>query len=197
MKRVQIGWLAFTLLLFSYPLHAHSLRVFVYAAGDWLHGSTYFTGGVAASGAKIRILDSSDLQLAELIPDEQGEFKFQVLSRDDYRVVADTGDGHRAEWQVAASELGAELPYAESMISSVTEKNAIISSTFSVSGSTETALPDPALAALVEQSVARQIGPLRKALQAHNDEVRLADILGGIGFIFGLAGVLLWWRNRR
>jgi nickel transport protein len=49
----------------------------------------------------------------------------------------------------------------------------------------------------VEQAVARQIRPLREALQAHEERVRMRDILGGIGYIVGLAGLALWWSSRR
>ena len=48
----------------------------------------------------------------------------------------------------------------------------------------------------MEQAVARQIGPLRRELQASQQRARLSDIIGGIGLIFGIAGVVLWWRSR-
>jgi nickel transport protein len=49
----------------------------------------------------------------------------------------------------------------------------------------------------VEQAVARQLGPLRDALRACEEQRRLRDILGGLGYIVGLAGLGLWWRSRR
>jgi nickel transport protein len=49
---------------------------------------------------------------------------------------------------------------------------------------------------MVEQAVARQVRPLREQLIAHQDRIRLQDLLGGIGYILGLAGLVLWWRSR-
>ena len=49
----------------------------------------------------------------------------------------------------------------------------------------------------VEAAVARQIRPLREELLATRDALRLQDILGGLGYIFGLTGLALWWRSRR
>ncbi|MBK5965704.1 hypothetical protein CCR95_16830, partial [Thiocystis minor] len=56
---------------------------------------------------------------------------------------------------------------------------------------------DPALIAAIDQAVARQVRPLREQLIAAQDEVRLRDILGGLGYILGLTGLALWWRSRR
>jgi nickel transport protein len=56
---------------------------------------------------------------------------------------------------------------------------------------------EPELAALIEQAVARQVRPLREELLAAQGRAGLRDVLGGIGYIFGLAGVLMWWRSRR
>lgn len=56
---------------------------------------------------------------------------------------------------------------------------------------------DGSLVALVEEAVARQVRPLREQLLAHDERVQLRDILGGIGYILGLAGLVLWWHARR
>jgi nickel transport protein len=55
----------------------------------------------------------------------------------------------------------------------------------------------PEIAAAIERAVARQVRPLREELLATRDALRLQDILGGIGYIFGLAGLALWWRSRQ
>jgi nickel transport protein len=53
------------------------------------------------------------------------------------------------------------------------------------------------LAVLVEQAVARQIRPLREELAGAQGQASLRDVLGGVGYILGLAGLLAWWRSRR
>jgi nickel transport protein len=39
--------------------------------------------------------------------------------------------------------------------------------------------------------------PLREQHEAHDARVRLQDVLGGIGYIVGLAGLGLWWYGGR
>ncbi|MFP4077364.1 MAG: hypothetical protein ACLFTD_12930, partial [Halochromatium sp.] len=49
----------------------------------------------------------------------------------------------------------------------------------------------------VEQAVARQLRPLREALAEAQARVAFRDLLGGLGYIAGLAGLGLWWTRRR
>ncbi len=186
MRRLAgVMWL---LLLLSPSVHAHLLKVFVYVDGDRLQGSSYFAGGAAAANARIEIIDSNSEVVAELRSDAGGEFSYPVIRHGQYRVVADTGDGHRAEWRVGAEELSIE----SSNRSFVETEN----SAQPTSSHTQAAT-DNQLERLLDRAVARQLGPLRQELQQHNEQARLADIVGGVGFIFGLSGVLLWWRSRR
>ncbi|MEJ2456241.1 MAG: hypothetical protein P8103_19125 [Candidatus Thiodiazotropha sp.] len=74
------------------------------------------------------------------------------------------------------------------MAGTVTESDATTVPTVPPQGVTEAAL---------ERAVARQIRPLREALQGYEEQVRLRDIIGGIGYIVGLAGLGLWWGRRR
>lgn len=60
-----------------------------------------------------------------------------------------------------------------------------------------TATDEAALENLITKAVAQQIRPLREQLNAYEDQVRLRDIVGGIGYIVGLAGLAMWLRRRQ
>ncbi len=191
-SRKQRFWLALGLLL-SLPVSAHKLKIFATAEGDRILGQAYFVGGAPASGAGIRITDGEGNELARLQPDAQGEFSYRVDRRMEYRVFADSQDGHVASWTLQADEFASSLP-TEGATASSPEPAA------EPQPQVETAAA-PADGAVtltqVEQAVARQIRPLREAMQAGEERVRLHDILGGIGYIVGLAGLGLWWGSRR
>ena len=53
------------------------------------------------------------------------------------------------------------------------------------------------LTALINRAVARQVGPLRAEINAYRNDVRMSDILGGIGIIIGIFGVGAWVVARR
>ena len=44
--------------------------------------------------------------------------------------------------------------------------------------------------------MSRQIRPLREQLDRYEEKVRLHDILGGIGFIVGAMGLVLYVKSR-
>lgn len=159
---------------------AHNLRVFATAEGAWIQGQVYFAGGAAAT-ARVLIYDQQQHLVTEQSTDAQGAFRWRAEAPQDYRVVAETGDGHRAEWMITAAELVGALRHTAA----------------SEQAAPHTCLSDGAREAQLEQALARQLRPLREQLARAEDRLLLRDLLGGIGWIFGVAGLALWWRQRR
>lgn len=171
------------------PAQAHLLKVFAFADGNRIQGSTYFIGGAPASGATVRMMNSDGDVLATIAPDADGEFGYEAKSGEDHIIVADTGDGHVAEWVVTAAEL---TSHVASTAGSGADSAPSFSETASAAAQTRSDL-----ATLVEKAVARQIRPLREQIIANEEQVRLRDIVGGIGYIIGLAGLSAWWQQHR
>ncbi len=184
-------WLALVLVLASAETLAHKLQVFAFADGARIEGSAYFAGGGAATGARISILDPAGKVLAEPVPDGEGNFSYQAQAPADHLVVAETGEGHRAQWRVGAAELAAAFPGTAAPTGAPAPPGPAAAQAPTTAGT------DEALLALIEQAVGRQIGPLRQELMAAQERARLRDILGGIGYILGVAGLAAWWRSRR
>ena len=172
---------------------AHKLRAFAFAEGATIRGSVYFSGNLAARNARIQIFDSAGGLLAETTSDSEGRFIITARRHIDHRIVADTGDGHEAEYVVHAAELPPAL-VSEPPTSGAPE-------------TTETAdQPVPAnpigasvaeLEKLIERTVARQVGPLREQLDAFEERIRWHDVLGGLGYILGVTGVAYYLIARR
>ena len=180
--------------LLSTPLPAHTLKVFAAAEGERILGEAYFVGGAPAVGAVIRIMDSGGHELARLQPDGQGQFDYRVDRRMSYRVVADSLDGHRASWTVGADELSPRLPEPDQ------GSTAPGSGAAGDAGAAEPIagnIPQCGLEDAVERAMARQVKPLREELRAHEERVRFRDVLGGLGYIVGLAGLGVWLNSRR
>jgi len=192
------------MLLTPAPAWAHKLNVFAAADGTLIEGSAYFAGGGKASGTRILVTDAAGEVLAKLSTAPDGTFSYRAIAPVDHRVVAETLDGHRAEWRVAAAELAgafasaneAERPTAKAPSRDSTGGEGMNNAEPEPSPAAGGAL-DPALEAAIEGAVARQVRPLREEILAAHSAVRLRDILGGIGYLFGLAGLGLWWHARR
>ncbi len=184
------------------PVLAHKLNVFAAAEGARIEGSAYFAGGAKAVGAKIVITDLAGTVLAELTPAADGRFSYQASAPVEHRVIAEAIDGHRAEWRITADELAGGFP---SRAQDASEPAAGAMPGPAPAGTvssgdqppiTAPAELGPGLDAAIEGAVARQIRPLREELLATREALRLRDILGGIGYIFGLAGLAIWWHSR-
>lgn len=188
MARFSILLMALLAVL-SNAAHAHKLKVFAFAEGGRIEGTTYFVGGTPASGATVEVMGANDRLLATLVPDTAGDFSYEVDTHENHMIVANTGDGHVARWTVSAAEFTGQT-------SGSTEQNAYAAPS---SGTADSATePDNGeLVTLVEQAVARQIQPLREQIIRNEERVRLQDIVGGIGYIMGIYGVAIWWQQRR
>ncbi|CAA7626169.1 conserved exported hypothetical protein [Candidatus Terasakiella magnetica] len=176
--------LALGLLLAAAPAQAHKLKVFATAEGAWISGTAYFSGGAKAMGIDGTVQAPDGMVLGTLKTDAGGGFGYEARTRMDHTLILDGGDGHAARAVIAAAELPASLP--EGMAGAV--------------------LPPPArpVAAgadidtdAIEAAVARQIRPLRQQLDAYEERVRLHDLLGGVGVIFGIFGLAAWLSARR
>lgn len=192
MSKYLLTLLAFASL--STPLQAHLLKVFAYGTGGEIVGNVYFAGGTTSEGAEIKIYGANEILLSTLLSNPEGGFRYAIIQRENHRIVASTGDGHSAEWILQSSEFGPNK-------AAPTPQNPGNEQT---SASIPEAANKPSIQqapqyseAQLEQAIARQLGPLRLQLQQQHDRARLSDILGGIGMIFGIAGIALWWRNRR
>lgn len=176
------------LLAIASPAQAHRLIVFAAADGADIHGRVRYAGGDAAR-VQVRIEDAAGRHLATLEPGPDGRFHYRATTASAHRIIASTPDGHRAEWQITAAELAAGFADA---------REAPDTAAPSPDAAPPAALDaiDPQLAAAIERAVARALLPLREELAQTREALRMADILGGIGWILGVAGLALWWRAR-
>jgi nickel transport protein len=167
---------------------AHRLTIFAAVNGATIEGQIRMHGG-DASRATILVEDRDGRLLSELSPGPEGRFSYQAAAPVFHRVIATTHDGHRAEVRIKAEELQAAF--------SETTAAAAPDGQRSSRGHGSEALqlsPDVELA--VERAVGRALAPLREELHQTRTAIRLSDILGGIGYIVGIAGLALWWRSR-
>lgn len=189
MTRVNTLLLMVAFGVLSPAAQAHLLKVFAFAEGNRIEGATYFVGGTPASGASVEVMSADGRLLATLVPDTDGEFSYQTATREDHVIIANTGDGHVARWTVSAAELTGKE-------SSKAGENTHHAPPSATTGPV-TEPGNNKLAALVESAVARQVQPLREQIARYEDRIRLRDIIGGIGYIVGLSGLAIWWRQRR
>lgn len=186
MRRVVIA-LALLIVL-APPALAHGVNVFATAEGRTIKGFAYFSGGERLPGAKVAIHGPDKAVLGETITDDNGAFAFEASRRMDHVVVVNTGDGHAASFVVRAVQLPESLPEGGRLAQGPGAAGA---------EPADHDEHDHELEEMVEEAVARQIGPLREQLVAYEAKVRWHDVLGGVGYILGLFGIAFYVAGRR
>ncbi len=170
---------------------AHSLQLFAEGDGTVIRGQAYFRGGNPAVDVLITAFGPENRKLGETRTDAQGAFSLPVRYRCDYRMLASTGDGHGAEFPVESGELSASLPPLGAAADSPAEEPAPAAAASIASADEPPPAPDELAA------IRSQLSALRKQLAAYEHRIRVRDVVGGIGYILGLAGIGFYVAARR
>ena len=171
MARLLAGVLVLAAVLPSVAF-AHQLKLFATLTGDRIEGRVYFMGGDPAAVA-IEVMPAGAKAPLTTHSGKDGRFSIQVPSAESYQLVANVGDGH-----VAKTSIGGATRVEPSSGPSA-------------------AAPSADIELLVAAAVAREVTPLREELAAYAEQVRLRDVLGGLGYVVGLAGFAAWLKSSR
>ena len=183
---------ALLLSLLSLGVAAHNVVGGVYAIGDQIEGEVGFSNGdMAAPGTVVKVTDGQGNELASLETDDEGGFTYTATQRIDHLFYANLSSGHILELTLPADELTDSLAAVGSV--EVTVDKVAVPSVSTTSIATDR----QGLEQMIERAVAKQVVPLRKEIAAYKEKSSLQDIMGGIGYIFGLCGLGIWWRQRQ
>ena len=167
------------------PAMAHKVMIFAWIEGDTVFTESKFSGGKKVIHAPVEIFDKDGKKLLEGKTDNKGEFSFKIPKVSDLRIVLNAAMGHKAEWTVPESEI------RES--GDIVEKK----STAEPSGPIPVGLSKEEVQKIVEDSLDKKLRPIvRMITESKNTKPSLTEIIGGIGYIFGLMGVALYFKNR-
>ena len=167
------------------PALAHKVMIFAWVEGDTVFTESKFNGGKKAINAPVIIFDKDGKKLLEGKTDNKGEFSFKIPKLTDLRIVLNAAMGHKAEWTVPESEIRE--------VGNIVEKKSA-----QVSGPIGIGLSKEEVKKIVEDSLDKKLRPIvRMMTESKNNEPSFTEIIGGIGYIFGLMGVALYFKNRR
>lgn len=197
--RVFFLLLAISLLTHSTAM-AHRVNVFAYVDGGEIAVECGYSKSKPVNRGTIEVLDQASGEvLLRGTTDEEGRFRFPVpeaarASGSGLRIALIAGEGHRNEWIVEASEYTGAAP--------ATQPAAVPEGRTDVSPD---AAERPAAGGLTRADVEEvvnaaldaKLAPIKRAvLERSEDGPGLKEIVGGIGWIFGLVGVAAYFKGR-
>jgi nickel transport protein len=213
-KQRSIGsyrWAAVVmLLLLFFPAGnawAHRVTVFAWIEGENVYVSGKFGGGRQAIDSPVEVFEPGGEKLLEGKTDADGEFVFPLPAAREIKVVLNAGSGHRAEWTITAEELkeatGAppeirpaakeiEEPAAPSP-EVVDTQNAPVREMTAPTG-----MDPEQIEKIIEKALDKKLKPVfRMIAESRDPEKDFRDIVGGIGYLVGLAGMAAYFLSRK
>lgn len=193
---------ACVLTLFATQAEAHKIRVFAYENNGEIVAEVKFSSGRPAKQVLIEVIAENNSPLLSGRTDNNGEYRFSTDmipkgSGGNLIIIANDGAGHRGTWSLEEADyLGTtpdhSLPVKEVSSATAQENNSRKSLT------STPPLDFKAVEDIVENTVAREIAPLKKMLaEQKHDKVSIQDILGGLGYILGLAGIAAYYKSKK
>lgn len=191
------------LLLFPPPALAHKIHVFAWVSGNTVTVESNFSEDRPLIKGTVTVLDNkSKMVLLEGKGDEKGLFSFQIPAKArakalDLLIVVAGGEGHKNHWLVGAEEYLSEgsatpLAYTQPTSSNPSSKRS------ASKGAGDIGLSPAEIQQMLEGVLAQELAPIKRSLaKAEERQASLPDIIGGIGYLLGLAGLIAWLRNRR
>lgn len=181
------------------PCFAHKVRIFAWEEDGRILTESKFSGGRPAKQVAITVIDSdSGEQLLSGSTDDAGNFAFQLPSStaQSLEIIVDGGDGHKNSWvheisprqppqsQVVAANIAEDPPNSPPSLPTDTPGQ----------GSLTREEAEKIFTSVLEAKLA----PIRKTLAENAEKgTTLQDILGGIGYILGIAGIASYIQSRK
>ena len=189
---------------------AHRVTMFAYIDGSDVVAECGYSKSKRVRHGAIEVFDAASGELlVHTQTDEQGFVRFPLPEKirntgNGLRLVLKAGEGHQAEWIIQAEEYASVHVAHSTAQDSDLAANTSLAAQQGSAGDTDHSSAQQALHGLTRAELEDLFGavldaklaPIKRALLEDN-EPGLREIIGGIGWIFGLAGVAGYCLHRR
>ncbi len=167
---------------------AHKVYIFAWFDGIKIHTESYFGSKKVKSGL-IRVFAPSGEQLLEGHTNEKGEFSFKPPEKSDLRIVIEAGMGHRNEYMFKAEDFG-DAPVKSPEPSKAEDPKKASASPIETDAEQIRMIVEEAVDSRMKQ-VLQELAGMRK-----EKGPGFTEIVGGIGYILGLMGIVMYFKAR-
>lgn len=190
---------------------AHRVNIFAFVDGDAVQVECGFNRSQKVKQGTVEVFDATTgARLLQGTTDDNGVFRFPVTAElreagHDLNIRIIAGEGHQNDWTVAADELAssgtpkavavaaAEVPATSASLVAGQAAPSAAAPVAAVSGGATPA----EIERIVDAALDAKLSPIKRMLAEQTEAgPNLRDIIGGIGWIFGLIGVAAYFRRR-
>lgn len=185
---ISLAFLALLLLIPASVVFAHKVNIFAYQEADTVYTESYFSDGTKVKDGIVEVYDRQGTKLLEGKTDENGEFDFKLLKKDDLKIVLLTSLGHKNSYTLSVDELpdiiASEKPQGPEL------------KKFKAKEVTPVDLEQ--IKRIIDTSLDEKLKPIMRELaKAQQKGVSFTQVIGGIGYIFGLMGIILYFLSKK
>jgi nickel transport protein len=182
---------------------AHKVRIFAWENGDGtIMTESKFSGGRAAKNVTVTVIESSTgHKLLSGKTDIKGMYQFPIpkTTSKEIEIVVNGGDGHKNSWHYTLEETTAP-PVVNQIPETITtpEEKPEQAAVETMVSTPNTQCDSEEFTRLLNAALDRKLAPIHRVLAESTDHSpTLQDILGGIGYILGLAGIAAYFQSRK
>ena len=190
---------------------AHRVNIFAFVDGDAVQVECGFNRSQKVKQGTVEVFDAATgAKLLQGATDGNGVFRFPVTAElreagHDLNIRIIAGEGHQNDWTVSADELAASgTPKAVAVAAAETAPAAPAAGQAAPSASSASPVAavsggaTPAeIERIVDAALDAKLSPIKRMLAEQTEAgPNLRDIIGGIGWIFGLIGIAAYLRRR-
>ena len=188
--KALINFLLLSLLMIMIPslAFAHKVNIFAYVEGDAVYTESYFSDGTKVKGGVVEVYDSEENKLLEGKTNKDGEFNFKSPKKDDLEIILNATMGHKNSYILSADELP-DITMMRKL-----EESKIEESEFKeVAGVNLEQIKN-----IIDESLDERLKPIKRQLaRVEQKEISFTKVIGGIGYIFGIMGLILYFLSRK
>jgi len=188
------------------PGLAHKVRIFAWQDGGNIMTESKFSGGRPAQNVTVTVTDSETGQdLLSGKTDTEGLFSFPLpaTGTKELQIIVDGGDGHKNSWTYpleasspSPSSVGSDAPPEETGASAQHTTQPDTRKDRENKAKNLQAITASELTSIIEVAMDKKLAPIKRTLAEQSErEPTLQDILGGIGYILGLAGIAAYMQS--
>lgn len=189
----------FTTLFWPSYSFGHKINLFVWAENGIITAESSLSGGRTLVHGTVKVVNSlTEETILTGENDQNGTFSFavpeEILKQSPpLDIIVSGGDGHQAHWVIQAADYGGSAESA----SLLREPDKQVS-TPQTDNQDPSCLSKAELEQILEIQLEKKLAPIRKNIGALvNHSPTLKDIVAGIGYLVGCAGIIAWFRSRR
>lgn len=172
---------------------AHNVSVFAVEEGDMVYAQGYYSDGKKVIDSSIEVFDLNGKKLLEGRTDRNGEFQFRSPMCSGIKLVLNASMGHRAEFTMDTT--GDTKDMTAKSANKTEPVNKRLNREDNVP-TTSGATPEE-IKRIINESLDKRLDPLVHAiLESQNKGPSITEILGGIGYILGLMGIVMYMKSR-